>query len=171
MMYMADVSAFFLSGRFNWIRKMFPERSVIMSLIILISQETVEKLEWAALLWILMLAKARSGPSRTGIADIRSDLGQASNAGQRQNQRNPGGREAEGQLAASLARYSPLRGCASLAPCHLPFCLYARPIPFFQKSPKLPLQLVWMLARLDSRLNRWTPIAALLVRKILGTPE
>src|SRR6266481_9319716 len=104
-------------------------------------------------------------------ADIRSDLGQASNAGQRQNQRNPGGREAEGQLAASLARYSPLRGCASLAPCHLPFCLYARPIPFFQKSPKLPLQLVWMLARLDSRLNRWTPIAALLVRKILGTPE
>lgn len=32
-------------------------------------------------------------------ADIRSDLGQASNAGQRQNQRNPGGREAEGQLA------------------------------------------------------------------------
>ena len=32
-------------------------------------------------------------------ADIRSDLGHASNAGQRQNQRNPGGREAEGQLA------------------------------------------------------------------------
>src|SRR6266481_7084838 len=142
MMYMADVIVFFLSGRFNWIRKMFPERSVIMSLIILISQETVEKLEWAALLWILVLAKARSGPSRTGIADIRSDLGQASNAGQRQNQRNPGGREAEGQLAASLARYpaGAGRGCASLAPCHLPFCLYARPIPFFQKSPKLPLQ-------------------------------
>ena len=43
-------------------------------------------------------------------ADIRSDLGQASNAGQHQNQRNPGGREAEGQLAASLARYSPLKG-------------------------------------------------------------
>src|SRR5438067_13342897 len=59
-MYMADVIAFFLSGRFNWIRKTFPERSVIMSLIILISQETVEKLEWAALLWILVLAKARS---------------------------------------------------------------------------------------------------------------
>jgi hypothetical protein len=51
--------------------------------------ETVEILEWVALLWILALAKARSGPSRTGIADIRSDLGQASNAGQRQNQRNP----------------------------------------------------------------------------------
>ena len=43
-------------------------------------------------------------------ADIRSDLGQASNADQQQNQRNPGGREAEGQLAASLLRYSPLPG-------------------------------------------------------------
>src|SRR5437764_2074542 len=58
-MYMATVIAFFFSGRFNWIRKMCPERSVMMSLI-LISQETVEKLEWAALLWILVLAKARS---------------------------------------------------------------------------------------------------------------
>src|SRR6266404_1059880 len=129
MMYMADVSAFFLSGRFNWIRKMFPERSVIMSLIILISQETVEKLEWAALLWILMLAKARSGPSRTGIADIRSDHGQASNAGQRQNQRNPGGREAEGQLAASLARYSPCGDAPRLLLAICPSCLYVRPIP------------------------------------------
>ena len=42
--------------------------------------------------------------------DIRSDLGQASNAGQRQNQRNRRRREAEGQLAASLGRYSPLKG-------------------------------------------------------------
>src|SRR5205807_4140626 len=33
-MYMADVIAFFFSGRFNWIRKMRPERSVIMSLIL-----------------------------------------------------------------------------------------------------------------------------------------
>src|SRR4029077_8849213 len=33
VIYMADVIAFFLSGRFNWIRKMFPERSVMMSLI------------------------------------------------------------------------------------------------------------------------------------------
>src|SRR6266550_1566171 len=33
VMYMADVIAFFLAGRFNWIRKMFPERSVMMSLI------------------------------------------------------------------------------------------------------------------------------------------
>jgi len=32
-------------------------------------------------------------------ADIRSDLGPASNAGQRQNQRNRRRREAEGQLA------------------------------------------------------------------------
>src|SRR6266404_4084373 len=81
-----------------------------------------------------------AGQGAKRSADIRSDLGQASNPERfrGQNQRNPGGREAEGQLAASLARYSPLRGCASLAPCHLPFCLYARPIPFFQKSPKLP---------------------------------
>src|SRR6266436_8175426 len=132
-MYMADVIAFFFAGRFNWIRKMFPERSVMMSFIILISQETVEKLEWAALLWILVLAKARSAVPISAAISAKP-----SNAGQRQNQRNPGGREAEGQLAASLARYSPLRGCASLAPCHLPFCLYARPIPFFQKSPTLP---------------------------------
>jgi len=45
--------------------------------------------------------------------DISSDLGQVSNAGQRQNQRNRQRREAEGQLAASLVRYSPLAGCAS----------------------------------------------------------
>jgi hypothetical protein len=45
-------------------------------------------------------------------------------------------REAEGQLAASLGRYSPLRGCASLAPCRPPFCLYARPIPIFQQALK-----------------------------------
>src|SRR6266571_105187 len=50
----------FFPGRFNWIRRMFPERSVMMSFIILISRETVEKLEWAALLWILVKAKARS---------------------------------------------------------------------------------------------------------------
>jgi hypothetical protein len=43
-------------------------------------------------------------------ADIRCDLGQASNEGQRQNQRNRRRREAEGQLAALLARYSPLKG-------------------------------------------------------------
>jgi hypothetical protein len=43
-------------------------------------------------------------------ADIRCDLGQASNEGQRQNQRNRRRREAEGQLAVSLARYSPLKG-------------------------------------------------------------
>src|SRR6266403_348524 len=68
-------------------------------------------------------------------ADIRSDLGPASNEGQRQNQRNRCRREAEGQLAASLGRYSPLWGCASLAPCHPPFCLHARPTSVFQQSP------------------------------------
>jgi len=53
-------------------------------------------------------------------AEIQCDLGQASNEGQRQNQRNRRWREAEGRLASSLGRYSPLRGCASLAPCHPP---------------------------------------------------
>src|SRR5258708_39614547 len=75
--------------------------------------------------------------------DIRSDLGPASNEGQRQNQRNRCRREAEGQLAASLGRYSPLRGCASLAPCHPPFCLYPRPTPAFQQSPKIISGVIW----------------------------
>src|SRR5207248_7241497 len=73
-------------------------------------------------------------------ADIQCDLGQASNEGQRQNQRNRRQREAEGRLASSLGRYSPLRGCASLAPCHPPFRLYARPVPIFQQSPKRTCQ-------------------------------
>jgi len=75
-------------------------------------------------------------------ADIQCDLGQVSNAGQRQNQRNRRRREAEGQLAASLGRYSPQRGCASLAPCHPPFCLYARPIPIFQQALRTFTQLL-----------------------------
>ena len=139
-----------------------------MSLIILISQETVEKLEWAVLLWILVLAKARSAvPISAAISAKRATQASA------KIHSNPGGREAEGHLAASLARYPAIagRGCASLAPCHPPFCLYTRPIPFFQKSPKLLRRLVSMLARLGSRLNRPAQIAALLVRKILGTPE
>ena len=81
-------------------------------------------------------------PRRDRSADIRSDLGQASNTGPRQNRRNPSGARQKGGwpqklsgLAASLARCSPLRGCASLAPCHPPFCLYARPTPAFQQSP------------------------------------
>ena len=55
--------------------------------------------------------------------DIRSDLGQASNAGQRQNQRNRRRREAERQLAASLGGYSPLKGMR--LPCSLPSALLA----------------------------------------------
>ena len=66
--------------------------------------------------------------------DIRSDLRQASNAGQRQNQCNRRRREAEGQLAASLGRYSPLKGMRLLAPCHPPFCLYADPSQYFNVS-------------------------------------
>src|SRR4029453_11034139 len=59
-------------------------------------------------------------PRRERSTDIRSDLGQASNAGQRQKRRNPTGASQKGRLAASLLRCSPLRGCASLAPCHPP---------------------------------------------------
>jgi hypothetical protein len=59
-------------------------------------------------------------PRRECSADIRSDLGQASNAGQRQKRRNPPGASQKGRLAASLIRCSPLRGYASLAPCHPP---------------------------------------------------
>ena len=59
-------------------------------------------------------------PRRERGADIRSDLGQASYAGQLQKRRNPPGARRKGRLAASLVRCSPLRGCASLAPCHPP---------------------------------------------------
>src|SRR5947208_3071459 len=59
-------------------------------------------------------------PRRERGADIRSDLGQASYAGQLQKRRNPPGARRKGRLAASLLRCSPLRGCASLAPCHPP---------------------------------------------------
>src|SRR6266481_8585338 len=59
-------------------------------------------------------------PRRECSAEIRSDLGQASNAGQRQKRSNPPGASQKGRLAASLLRCSPLRGCASLAPCHPP---------------------------------------------------
>src|SRR5437870_1428027 len=48
-------------------------------------------------------------PRRKRSADIRSDLGQASNAGQRRKRRNPPGARQKGRLAASLARYSPLK--------------------------------------------------------------
>ena len=68
--------------------------------------------------------------------DIRSDLGQASNAGQRQNQRNRIGARQQGSWRRCLLVTARLTGCASLAPCHLPFCLYARPTPVFQQSPK-----------------------------------
>jgi len=54
-------------------------------------------MEGAASLWIF-----GAGQGAKHSADIHRDLGQASNAGQRQNQRNPRGREAEGQMAAAL---------------------------------------------------------------------
>jgi hypothetical protein len=68
-------------------------------------------------------------------ADIRSDLGQASNEGPAPKSTQPWrarGRRAAGRVARSLQPAA--GGCASLAPCHPPFCLYARPIPVFQQS-------------------------------------
>jgi hypothetical protein len=47
---------------------MFPEPLVMMSLIF-ISQETVEKLEWAALLWILVLPRLGSLSNRPAQID------------------------------------------------------------------------------------------------------
>ena len=44
------------------------------------------------------------------------------------------GRRAAGGVAHSLQPH--LRGCASLASCHPPFCLYARATPVFQQSPR-----------------------------------
>src|SRR5207248_9739162 len=102
---------------------MFPERSVMMSLISDLPGDC----------WKTGVGRVAvdfgAGQGAKRSADIPSDLGQASNAGQRQNQRNPGGRDAERQLAKLLARYSPVRGRASLAPCDPPSCLYARPTP------------------------------------------
>src|SRR5256885_6382560 len=72
---------------------MCPERSVIMSLISDLPGDC----------WKTGVGRVAvdfgAGQGAKRSADIRSDLGQASNAGQRQNQRNPRGREAEGQLA------------------------------------------------------------------------
>ena len=90
--------------------------------------QTVEILERPALLSNLALAKARVQRR------YPRDLGPASNAGQCQIRRNPWGAKEKGWLAASLARNSPPWGCASPAPCHPPFSLYARAIPVFQQS-------------------------------------
>src|SRR5437764_6685983 len=85
--------------------------------------ETVEILEWVALLWILALAKARgAAPISAAISAKRATpkaFGAKINAtleGARQKGSWPP-RRLSG-LAASLVRYSPRRGCASLASCH-----------------------------------------------------
>jgi len=93
-------------------------------------KETLEILERAALLSILALVKARAQrryPQRSRPSEQRRPAPKAA---------QPGGREADKQRASSLSRYSPLRGCASLAPCPPPVCLYARPTPVFQQSPR-----------------------------------
>ena len=79
-------------------------------------------------------------------ADIRSDLGQASNEGQRQNQRNRRRREAEGRLAASTRSLS--RHCGKGdAP---PSLLATRP----SASTRDPSQYFNSLLVLDRRLGQ-----------------
>lgn len=58
-------------------------------------------------------------PRRERSADIRRDLGQASNAGQRQKGCNSPGESQKGCLATSLARYSPVTWMRLT--CFLPF--------------------------------------------------
>ena len=75
-------------------------------------------------------------PRRERSADIRSDLGQGSNAGERQNPRNRSGATQKGSWRRRVLVTARLTGCASLASCHLPFYVYARRTPVFQQSPK-----------------------------------
>jgi len=49
-------------------------------------------------------------PRRERSADIRSDLGQASNAGQHQKRRNPPGRKAEGAAGRAARSLQPALG-------------------------------------------------------------
>jgi len=73
-------------------------------------------------------------PRRECSADIRSDLGQASNAGQRQKRRNPpGARQKGGWLRRSFVAARHRDAPHSLLAIRR-FCLYARPIPVFQQS-------------------------------------
>ncbi|PYK18205.1 MAG: hypothetical protein DME55_07365 [Verrucomicrobia bacterium] len=73
-------------------------------------------------------------PRRERSADIRSDLGQASNAGRRQKRRNLPGASRNGgsprrSLVATRYGYAP----DSLLATHISR-LYARPIPVFHQS-------------------------------------
>ena len=71
-------------------------------------------------------------------ADIRSDLGQASNAGQHQKRRNPEGAKQKGTSVPQWRDRSlqPQKGDAPHSLLAIrPFCFYARPIPVFQQSP------------------------------------
>ena len=75
-------------------------------------------------------------PRRERGADIPSDLGQASNASQHQNRRNPPGASQKGRLAASLARCSPLKGMRLTRSLpSAPSDFYARLTPVSKQSP------------------------------------
>src|SRR5438309_5464873 len=92
--------------------------------------ETVEILEWVALLWILALAKARTQcryPQRSRPSEQRRPAPKST---------QPRGREAEGAAGRVAPSFAARCGDAphSLLAIH-PFCLHARPIPVFQQSP------------------------------------
>jgi uncharacterized membrane protein len=91
--------------------------------------ETVEILERVALPWILALAKARARrryPQRSRPSEQRRPAPKAT---------QPFGREAEGASGRVARSLQPAKGDAPHSPLAIrPFCLYARPIPVFQRS-------------------------------------
>src|SRR5438067_5427050 len=92
--------------------------------------ETVEILEWVALLWILALAKARSAAPISAVISAK--------------RATPASAKVNATIAAARQKGS-WRRCSVVAarsgdaspsaPCHPPFCLYARRTPVFQQSP------------------------------------
>ena len=85
------------------------------------------------MLWILALAKARSAESISAMISAK----RATQAKAKIHATVDGARQ-KGSWRRRSVVTARCRGCASLAPCHPPFCLYARPIPVFQQSPSSP---------------------------------
>ena len=80
---------------------------------------------------MLALAKTRSAVSISAVIPAK----RATQTDAKINATVDGARQKGNWLRRSVVT-AHCGGCASLASCHLPFCLYARPIPVFQQSPK-----------------------------------
>jgi len=132
VMYMADVMRFLL-WPIQLNRKMCPERSIVMSLIC-ISRETSKNWSGPRCCEFLVLAQGAKRPVPISAAISAKRATQAS-----AKSTHPGGREQKGSWLRRLLVTAPCGMAPRLAPCHLPFCLYARPIPFFKSLLKLPL--------------------------------